>query len=189
MRVTKAQKQVHHDRIVEVASTLFRERGYDGVGVAEVMGGAGLTHGGFYNHFRSKDDLMAAATARSFAETTERYAAISPTTMVDLYLSRAHRDDRAAGCPAAALSGEAPRQDAATRTVFGDGIEQLIATLAEDLVKGGQTEKEARARAIAVLAEAVGAILLSRACPDTSPLADEILDVCRQDCSAAVVAR
>lgn len=189
MRITKEQKQENHDRIVAIASEMFRERGYDGVGVAELMERAGLTHGGFYNHFRSKEDLIAKATMRSFGETGERYADLDALTLIDLYVSRAHRDHRATGCPAAALSCEAARQTDETRAVFGAGIEALLGGLQQDLARNGVSGPGARAQAISVLAQAVGAVILSRACPDTSTLADEILEACRLDCRDTVVGR
>lgn len=184
MRITKEKKQANRDRIVAVASELFRERGFDGVGVADLMERAGLTHGGFYNHFASKEALIAEASIKGFAETAERYTGYGLAEVIDAYVSRAHRDARAHGCPAAALSGEAARLPADTRSAFGDGIAGLVATLEGRL--GGD---DARAQAISLLAQAVGAVMLSRACPDTSSLADEILDTCRAQCHANLASR
>src|SRR2546428_5812587 len=92
MRVTKAQAQANRARIVETASTLFRERGYDGVGVADLMAAAGFTHGGFYKHFRSKADLMAEAAASGFSQSIANLAGIDGAVFVKGYLSRKHRD-------------------------------------------------------------------------------------------------
>jgi TetR/AcrR family transcriptional regulator, transcriptional repressor for nem operon len=189
VRITKEQKQENHDRIVAIASEMFRERGYDGVGVAELMERAGLTHGGFYNHFRSKEDLIAKATMRSFGETGQRYAGLDALTAIDLYVSREHRDRRATGCPAAALSCEAPRQTDETRAIFGAGIEALLSGLEQDMARNGVSGPGARAQAIGVLAQAVGAVVLSRACPDASALADEIIEVCRLGCRESVTSR
>ena len=100
--------------------------------------------------------------------------------MIDAYVSRSHRDARGQGCPAAALSGEAARLPADTRAAFGDGIAGLVAAMAGGL-KG---HPDARGQAISLLAQAVGAVVLSRACPDSAALADEILDTCRADCHA-----
>lgn len=186
MRITKEKKQENHDRIVGIASELFRERGFDGVGVAELMEHAGLTHGGFYNHFRSKEDLITEATEKSFGETVERYAGRDALASVDLYLSRAHRDAPGQGCPAAALSCEAARQPTETRSAFAAGIENLIGGLKHDMARNGSSEASARAQAISVLAQAIGAVILSRVCPDDSALADEILDACRTDCRDAI---
>jgi TetR/AcrR family transcriptional repressor of nem operon len=177
MRITKEKKQENHDRIVAVASELFRERGFDGVGVADLMDAAGLTHGGFYNHFVSKEALISEASAKGFRETSERYAGHDLARVIDAYVSRAHRDARAHGCPAAALSGEAARLPDEARGVFGAGIGGLIDGLQVSLA--ATAPSDARAKAITLLAQAVGAVVLSRACPDASALADEILDTCR----------
>lgn len=182
MRITKEKRQENHDRIVAIASEMFRERGFDGVGVADMMQAAGLTHGGFYNHFASKEALIVEAAAKGFVETSERYANYSVGDVIDAYISRQHRDTRGQGCPAAALSGEAARLPEDTRTVFGNGIAGLIAALETGLAG----RPDARPQAINLLAQAVGAVVLSRACPDGSPLADEILDTCRADCHASL---
>jgi TetR/AcrR family transcriptional repressor of nem operon len=186
VRITKEQKQENYDRILSIASEMFRERGYDGVGVAELMERAGLTHGGFYNHFRSKEDLVAKATLRSFREIGERYANLDTLTTIDLYLSREHRDNRATGCPATALICEAARQTDETRATFGAGIEALLGSLEQSMAHNGGAGTDTRAAAISVLAQAVGAVVLSRACPDDSSLADQILTACRLDCRGAV---
>jgi TetR/AcrR family transcriptional regulator, transcriptional repressor for nem operon len=183
MRITKEKKQENHDRIVTIASEMFRERGFDGVGVADLMEKAGLTHGGFYNHFASKEALIAEASTKGFDETSGRYAGHDVGDVIDAYVSRAHRDARGQGCPAAALSGEAARLPEDTKAVFGEGIAGLVAALEASL---GAGHPDARAQAISLLAQAVGAVVLSRACPDTSALADEILDSCRADCHAVL---
>jgi TetR/AcrR family transcriptional repressor of nem operon len=186
MRITREKKQENHDRIVAIASEMFRERGFDGVAVSDLMEQAGLTHGGFYNHFASKEALVVEASAKGFGETSARYAGHDVANVIDAYISRAHRDARGQGCPAAALSGEAARLPDETRSVFGEGIEGLVDALESSLAADLPSGANARAQAISVLAQAVGAIVLSRACPDTSALADEILDVCRVDCRADV---
>src|SRR6516165_930970 len=109
MRVSKEKMQKNHERIVAIASELFRERGFDGVGVADLMEHAGLTHGGFYNHFRSKETLIAEAAAKGFGDNVGRYAGHDAVAAIELYLSRTHRDARGQGCVAAALSCEAAR--------------------------------------------------------------------------------
>ena len=182
MKVTKAQAQANRARIVETASTLFRERGYDGVGVAELMAAAGFTHGGFYKHFRSKADLMAEAAACGFSQTAARYEGVDFAEFIKNYVSRWHRDTRSDGCTLAALGGDASRQPEAIKAMFAEGIERLLAGIERDgSVLGGGDREKARAKAIDMLAHAVGAIVLSRACPDDSPLADEILNVCRAE--------
>lgn len=186
MRITKEKKQENHEKIVTIASEMFRERGFDGVGVADLMERAGLTHGGFYNHFASKEALIAEASARGFGDTAARYVGYDAADAIEAYVSRAHRDARGQGCPAAALSCEAARQPKDTKSVFGAGIEGLIGTLVADMAQNQPADAALRAQAISVFAQAVGAIVLSRACPDDSALADEILDACRADCRAAI---
>lgn len=175
MKVTKAQAQANRAHIVETASTLFRERGYDGVGVADLMAAAGFTHGGFYKQFRSKADLMAESAACGIAQTAALTAGADTSEFVRAYLSREHRDARATGCTMAALGGDAARQPEAVRATFAAGIESLLAALGHE----APPSNGERAKLLDMLAHAVGAIVMSRACPDDSPLADEILAVCR----------
>lgn len=181
MKVTKAQAQANRAHIVETASTLFRERGYDGVGIADLMAVAGFTHGGFYKHFGSKADLLAEAATCGFAQSAAKAEGVDATEVVKQYLSREHRDARSEGCTMAALSGDAARQPESIKVAFAAGVETLLNTLATQhgAPKNGKQEGDLRAGRIDVLAQLIGAIVLSRACPDDSPLADEILDTCR----------
>jgi len=180
MKVTKTQALENRARIVETASTLFRERGYDGVSVADLMAAAGFTHGGFYKHFRSKADLMAEAAASGFSQSAANISGVDAAAFVKEYLSRPHRDARGNGCTFAALSGDAARQPKSIKKAFAAGIESELTTLArEDSALSESAKREARAKRIDTLAHVVGALVLSRACPDDSPLADEILAVCR----------
>lgn len=180
MKVTKEQARENRARIVETAATLFRERGYDGVSVADLMAAAGFTHGGFYKHFRSKADLMAEAAVSGFSNSTANSAGFDVVAFVKEYVSRKHRDAPGHGCTLAALCGDAARQPKPIKETFAAGIESLLATLERDDGEVGKAAKrEARAKRIDTLAHVVGAIVLSRACPDDSPLADEILEVCR----------
>lgn len=180
MKITKAQSQANRAHIVETASTLFRERGYDGVGVADLMATAGLTHGGFYKHFQSKADLMAEAATCGFSETVAKTEGADTAAFIEQYLSREHRDAPGSGCTMAALSGDAARQPEHVKEAFAAGIERLLATLeGEEKPKGAAARRAARARGLDAFAQVVGAIVLSRACPDDSALADEILDACR----------
>jgi TetR/AcrR family transcriptional repressor of nem operon len=180
MKVTKAQALENRARIVETASTLFRERGYDGVSVADLMAAAGFTHGGFYKHFDSKADLMAEAAGAGFSRAVAYLAGVDAPQYIKEYLSRPHRDSRGDGCTFAALSGDAARQPESIKQAFAAGIENQLASLARDEDSlSDSAKKEARAKRIDTLAHVVGALVLSRACPDDSPLADEILEVCR----------
>ena len=180
MKITKAQAQANRALVVETASHLFRERGFDGVGVADLMAAAGFTHGGFYKQFGSKADLMAEATACGIANTGALAKGADASEFIRHYLSREHRDSRATGCTMAALGGDAARQPDSVRVAFADGVENLLALLSE---KGRSSDPadsaQERARILDVLSHAVGAIIMSRACPDDSPLADESLAVCR----------
>ncbi|PRX99278.1 TetR/AcrR family transcriptional regulator [Paraburkholderia sp. BL25I1N1] len=187
MKITKAQAQANREHVVETASKLFRERGYDGVGVADLMAAAGFTHGGFYKQFRSKADLMAESAACGIAQTVALSAGVNAPEFVRYYLSREHRDTRATGCTMAALGGDAARQPEAVRATFAAGIESLLAALSpEDSALDGVDTGQARARSLDILAHVVGAIVMSRACPDDSPLADEILAVCRDEILASM---
>ncbi|WP_439865587.1 TetR/AcrR family transcriptional regulator [Pseudomonas syringae] len=180
MRVTKAQAQANRAHIVETASVQFREHGYDGVGVADLMAAAGFTHGGFYKHFGSKSDLMAEAAACAIAQTVEQSKGIAPAQFIDYYLSREHRDNPGTGCTMAALGGDAARQSDDVKQTFADGIERTLAAFAPaDAQTDDAIRQRARAKTIDMFAHALGAVLLSRSCPDDSPLAEEILDVCR----------
>lgn len=177
MKVTKAQAQENREHIVKTASVLFRERGYDGVGIAELMSTAGFTHGGFYKHFKSKADLMAEAAAYSFTQSNAQMADFDIVSFVQKYLSREHRDASGNGCTMAALCADAGRQSEQLKETFSSGIENQLASLSN----GEESTAEERKSRINAIAHAVGALVLSRSCPDDSHLADEILDVCREE--------
>lgn len=187
MRVTKAQAQANREHIVETASVLFRERGFDGVGVADLMAAAGFTHGGFYKHFGSKADLMAEAAASSLAQSLTNSVGLGVPEFVNLYVSREHRDAPGGGCTMAALCGDAARQSPELKATFANGIENTLAALEGQYETGEEAPREeVRAKMLDMLAHVVGAIMLSRACPDDSALADEILEVCRARIIAAL---
>ena len=187
MRVTKAQALENREHIVKTASAIFRERGFDGVGVADLMAAAGFTHGGFYKNFGSKADLMAEASANSLAQSLISAEALSIKDFIDVYVSRAHRDARATGCTLAALCGDAARQSGDLKSAFAEGIESTLQSLSEKSPNGPDAPAgEAREQMIDLLARALGAIVLSRACPDDSALADEILAVCHTKMTASL---
>jgi TetR/AcrR family transcriptional repressor of nem operon len=187
MKVTKAQAQANRAHIIETASVLFREHGYDGVGIADLMAVAGFTHGGFYKHFESKADLLAEAATCGFAQSAAKAEGVDAAEVVKQYLSREHRDARGEGCTMAALCADAARQPDSIKMTFATGVESLLANLANQCGAPDEGDRgdDMRAKRIDVLAQLIGAIVLSRACPDDSSLADEILDVCR----AAVLSR
>lgn len=182
MKVTKEQVQANRAHIVETASALFRERGYDGVGIAELMAAAGFTHGGFYKHFRSKADLMREAAASGLSQSLASNEGLGVAEFFKYYVSREHRDARSEGCTMAALGGDAARQSEDVKATFAAGIENLLTALKQEGAGLGDADQsKVRATVIDMLAHAVGAIVLSRACPDDSPLADEILQICRAE--------
>src|SRR5581483_3165954 len=127
MKVTREQMAEHRRKILAAASRLFRERGFEAVTVAEVMQAAGLTHGGFYGHFKSKDALIAATLADVLPGGT---AAVDLADYAAGYLSPRHRDDRAAGCPIAGLGAETLRQSKEARHEMTVGVKKQIERLA-----------------------------------------------------------
>lgn len=181
MKITKAQAQANRAHIVETASMLFRERGYDGIGIADLMAAAGFTHGGFYKHFGSKADLIKESAACGIAHTATQAVGVDTPGFVRAYISRAHRDGLASGCTMAALGGDAARQPAEVRATFMAGLESMLTELARQAPASNAVDSQrAREESLDIIAHAVGAIVLSRACPDDSALADEILKVCRE---------
>jgi TetR/AcrR family transcriptional regulator, transcriptional repressor for nem operon len=178
MRSSAEVAAQNHDRILQSAARLFRERGLDRVTVAEIMGAAGLTHGGFYAHFKSKDDLIAASAARSLDEFDRQIdlatsASADPVRwFVDRYLSPAHRDNPGRGCALVALGGELTRQDGATRT----GVTARLRVLLDQLATRFSWRKAEppRAQAIQLVSSLIGGLLLARLVDDAA-LSDEIL--------------
>ncbi len=169
MRVTREQVQENRRRILEAAGRLFREKGFAAVTVAEVMEAAGLTHGGFYGHFASKEDLAAQALAQALAPAPrEPGKAQDLAGFVAAYLSASHRDRPGSGCALAALGSEAARQPAPVRRAFTEGVEARLARMQEALPDGD------RAAALAAISQLVGAVMLARAVDDPA-LSDEIL--------------
>lgn len=177
MRVTREKMAENRERIVATAARLFREKGFDGVGVDAIMQGVGLTHGGFYRHFRSKDDLAVEAVAYGLAASAEKQGGLATLDdLVATYLSPAHRDNRGGGCLMAALGGDVARQGIAVRRKLTAHVRGQLDRLAGWL--GGRNEAARCERAIATLAGLVGAMVLARAVDDPA-LSDEILAAAR----------
>ena len=173
MRVSREQMLANRLRILDAASRLFREKGFEAVSVAEVMKAAGLTHGGFYGHFDSKDDLIAQAIAHIFTieESGEGGRGELPAYL-DAYLSPGHRDSVGEGCPTAALVADIRRQAPAARLAMTEGFRSQIGRVAEAIP--ALDAADARRQAVGTWAAMVGAVLLARATDDPA-LSEEIL--------------
>lgn len=170
MRVSREQMVANKARILDEAGRLFRDRGFEAVSVAEVMKAAGQTHGGFYGHFASKDDLVAQVVAH--AMDGERSDEVSWRDWIDAYLSPLHRDRPAEGCPTAAFAGLMRRQTPAARVALAAGLDRQIDRLAGALPSGDTAAR--RRAAIGQWSAMVGAIVMARAIDDPA-LADELL--------------
>ncbi len=191
MGVPKEQALRNRQSIIDAASRVFRERGVDGVGVADLMKEAGFTHGGFYNHFKSKDALAAEACASVLAWAVEDMTRVikaeaqgqlgSLRANLEGYLSPKHRDDPGRGCPIPTLATDASRQGEQMQAAYAEGIEKFIQAIScyfaldqEDL----KPPETARASAIGLLTHLVGALVLARGVGAASPgLSEEILAV------------
>lgn len=180
MKVSRAQAEENRERILDNAAQLFRERGFDGIGLNDLMHAAGLTRGGFYGHFESKDDLAAQACARALQSNRDQWKKQTDRSLaawVKAYLSDAHRDHIGAGCGLVALAGDAARGGPAVREVFAEGVQSLAATLQDQMP--GDSAAEKREQALAMLSTLVGALLLSRAVGDAG-LSRELRDAARK---------
>jgi TetR/AcrR family transcriptional regulator, transcriptional repressor for nem operon len=177
MRVSREKAAENRERIVETASRLFREQGFDGVGVDAIMKGAGLTHGGFYGHFGSKDDLAAEAVARAMDQSAERQRHLETLRdFVSEYLSERHRADKANGCAVAALGPDMARKRDGVRRQLTRHVRAQLDRLAALVGRG--TKASRRKRAIATFAGLVGALVLARGVDDPA-LSAEILAATR----------
>src|SRR5438046_8908600 len=171
-RVTGRSKEATHDRIVEAAARATRGSGYNGTGVADIMKDAGLTHGGFYAHFSSREAMLAEAADRAGSESVammERIAASSPPqkalpAMMQAYLSKAHVEGVETGCATAALGSEMPRQAPEVRRAATGRIKEMIDLVARQSPDWGQPG--AHERALVTVATMVGALVLARVVDD-----------------------
>ena len=169
MKVTREQMAEHRREILEAAARLFRARGFDSVTVAEVMQAAGLTHGGFYGHFRSKDELIAETIGHVLSGTAET---LDPAGYSAGYLSARHRDNLSGGCPFAGLGAETIRQTPEARAAMTAGLKRQLAALTRGAP--GATAAAKRRAAIGSWSAMVGALILARF-SDDSKLSDELL--------------
>jgi len=179
MRVSREKFAESRKRILDAAATLFRETGFDGIGLSDIMKAAGLTHGGFYGHFGSKEDLEAQALSLALARSVTDWsqlvdsAAARPlAALADQYLSPDHRENVGEGCPFAALGSDTARRGERVRSAFTAGLEPFLALLSNVIPRRSKAQR--RRKAIAILAEMVGAMILARAVNDPA-LSDEIL--------------
>ncbi len=183
MKVSKVQAGQNRERVLDVAAKLFRERGFDGIGVAELMKNAGLTHGGFYGQFDSKEELMVEASDRAFQQSiaswyqladyaNAREAGSALKVITRAYLSKKHRTEPGLGCVMATLGIDASRQSLPIRHRLTQGFRSLV-----DLFAGlvaYESEAVKREKSLAIVASLVGAMVIARAVDDEA-LADEVL--------------
>ena len=185
MRYSKEHKQETHARIVKKAATRLREKGAHGIGVADLMKDAGLTHGGFYAHFDSREALVIEAFNYAMDRATERWrkvtAEVPPekrlATIVDGYLSAVHRDDPGQGCAVPALGAEIARESLKTRKAFALKLDQMIDMITDQIQD--VPRKTARKQAMGVLATMMGTIVMSRIAGN-GEMSDEILSAGRE---------
>jgi TetR/AcrR family transcriptional regulator, transcriptional repressor for nem operon len=192
MRISKEAATANKVRVLATAARLLREKGFDGWGVAEVMKEAGLTHGGFYNHFDSKEHLAVEALRVAFDTVVSRVAKRAaearsrkgrPQTFrdyVERYLSKKTRDAPGNGCPMATLGTDAVRHGEALKTEFADGVERYLEAFADVVPDARGADDTRRQTAIFVISALIGALTLSRTCAGVNEeLSEEILSVVR----------
>jgi TetR/AcrR family transcriptional repressor of nem operon len=199
MRVSREKAAEHRDRIIDAAGALFRAKGFGGIGVADIMKAADLTHGGFYGHFASKDDLVAQASRRTMARAAANWTKLVEAApdnpyaaLLEHYLSPKHRDDPGKGCAFAALGNDAARSGKIVRKAFAEGLAPLIDILAQSIPGKsipeksipGRSKAARRRKAVAAMATLVGALTMARAVEGT-PLSDEMLEAAHRELAAA----
>jgi TetR/AcrR family transcriptional regulator, transcriptional repressor for nem operon len=187
VRLTSEQAKQNRQLILETAARMFKLHGMDEVSVADIMKQSGFTHGGFYNHFQSKEELAAEAVACAFEKSAQGLSdkfgsARSPRKgferVIAEYLSPAYRDSSTGGCPASALPADAARNGKEVQTAFAEGIEAYLQIFADEF---DGSKQEARQQAITLLSGLVGALILSRAVKKSNPqLSDELLNSTRK---------
>lgn len=180
MRVSRVQAAENRQTVINVASRLFREHGFDGIGLKDLMEGAGLTQGAFYKQFTSKEDLAVEASRRALDSASRRWteaAARNPDdplgAVLGFYLSADHREEKMDGCPVVALGSDAARQGPDVKAAFEAGIKAYLEALGGFIA--GTSGHEPQRKAMAILATMVGAVMLSRVVNDAA-LAQALLD-------------
>jgi len=171
MRVSRIQAAENRQTVINAASRLFREHGFDGIGLKDLMEGAGLTQGAFYKQFASKQDLAAQASRRALESASRRWSAAAAANPQDplgaviaFYLSTEHREERMDGCPIVALGSDAARQGSDVKASFESGIREYLEMLSRWV--GEADGEESSGKAMAILSTMVGAVVLSRAVND-----------------------
>ena len=183
VRVTRKQAEANREKVLDVAGRLFRERGFEGIGVADIMKRAGLTHGGFYGQFASKDDLAAEVTARvlknpGWQEWLTGKANPSFAEVVRGYLSPRHRDDPGMGCLISAVGSDAPRQPRSVRRALTDGFRVRLDAWMK--LVPGRSVAARREKALFAMATLVGAVIIARAVDDPA-LSEEVLEATEKE--------
>jgi TetR/AcrR family transcriptional repressor of nem operon len=180
MRVSRIQAAENRQTVINVASRLFRERGFDGIGLKDLMEGAGLTQGAFYKQFASKEDLAVEASRRALESAARRWsdaAAENPDdplgAVIGFYLSGDHREEKMNGCPIVALGSDAARQGSDVKAAFEAGIKAHLEVLSRFIAESGGDASSGKA--MAILSTMVGAVTLSRVVNDAD-LAQALLD-------------
>lgn len=171
MRVSRIQAEQNRQTVINVASRLFRERGFDGIGLKDLMEGAGLTQGAFYKQFASKEDLAAQASKRALESASGRWATAAAEdpknplgAVVAFYLSKDHREEKMDGCPIVALGSDAARQGRDVKASFEAGIKAYLDVLGRMIAEADGDEP--KRKAMAILSTMVGAMTLSRVVND-----------------------
>jgi TetR/AcrR family transcriptional regulator, transcriptional repressor for nem operon len=193
MRYSREHKQETHARIVRKASVRLREKGAHGIGVADLMKEAGLTHGGFYAHFDSRDSLVVEAFAYAMDRSLENWRKLTGdippekrlATIIETYLSPTHRDDPGHGCAITSLGAEIARESPKTRRAFAAKMEQLIELIADQILD--VPRKAARKQATSLLATMMGTLVLSRIA-GSGELSDEVLQAGKEAALARAAA-
>jgi TetR/AcrR family transcriptional regulator, transcriptional repressor for nem operon len=189
-QATSSRKEATHERIVEAAARAIRRSGYGGTGVADIMKDVGLTHGGFYAHFASREAMLAEAADRAGAESVAKLARIAAAappqqalqTLAQVYLSKAHVEGAENGCPVAALGSEMPRQAPEVRRAATHRIKEMIDLVARQSPDWGQPG--AHEHALVTVATMVGALVLARAVDDPR-LSDALREAALKDLAHA----
>ncbi len=185
---SRAEKAVSRKRILAAAATRIREAGLDGISVGEIMKSVNLTHGGFYGHFESRSALVAAALEKALADGETASAAhagergsMTVKSIVNSYLSPAHRDHPGSGCAIPTLAGEVGRADPQVRTIMAQQLAKSFAVMGEALGGGvgGETDQDSEQFAVSAWSMMIGAMMISRIMKD-DPMADRVLALARK---------